>query len=199
MADLWRCAMNLRRKITLWTIAALGVSIVGILGCGWRLQWDTKSGRARKVDVFLWIGRNSTDPQDTRISEWLGKPNGDPNWVTVAGEYGSALSDISPSWCYSGVDIHLQNLEHFVTGRSDRSAYANFLLARLAAGESVCELRQNCRRVEEALALPDRRFSPRSDIVFEELSARWGNPMEAQQGVVSVPPPAPSSAEQSND
>lgn len=191
--------MNLRRKVTLWTVAALGVSIAGVLGCGWRLQWDTKSGRERTVDVFLWIGRSSTDPQDTRISEWLGRPTGDPNWVTVAGVYGSPLSDISPSWCFSGVDIHLQNLELFVTGRSDRSAYAKFLLARLAAGESICELRRNCTKVEEALELPDRRFSPRRDIVFEELSARWGNPMEAQQGVVCDPPPAPSSAEQSDD
>jgi hypothetical protein len=67
-------------------------------GIGWRVELDVRSGRERHVTLVLGFPVYKEAPRDSELSEWLGSPMGEPEWIRVTGQNVSDRG-VSVSWC----------------------------------------------------------------------------------------------------
>jgi hypothetical protein len=75
------------------------VALVLWYGRGRGLELDVRSGRERYVTLFLGFTVEKEAPRDSELSERLGSPMGEPEWIRVTGQNVSDR-EVSVSWCY---------------------------------------------------------------------------------------------------
>jgi len=176
------CAVNLGKKWLRWMVPAT-VLVIGafvfLFGLGWRAELDVHSGRERHVTLILGVPVITGSPRDTELSEWLGAPISEPDWIEVAGEHVEPFARVCTSWCYHGILHHLHELEFLGFDGKQKHAYAVLLLNELQASEGVCVVSRKCHEVGEQLVLGQFQW-PREPDPFSKLMDFWTQNSRAQ-------------------
>lgn len=163
------------KKSLVTRIVIIGVFFLIIVGClvgyGWRIEWDTYSGKQRTVQTAfglpLIVGRSSS----TVLSEWRDADFTVENWVEVASgpNYGALVN-----YCYPKVFNHLKQMDWMIKDPKQRRAYASWILSDLEENEKVCDLSRYFEFVEDAIIYADIDFVEEF-LTEEQLREIWIN------------------------
>lgn len=64
----------------------LAVLVTLLFGFGWRLEWDTNSGKERRIQTVWGVGLFMSKPKATVLSEWRDYQGSGSHWVKVASD-----------------------------------------------------------------------------------------------------------------
>ena len=156
-------------------LAIIGVFFLLIVGCfvgyGWRIEWDTYSGKQRTIQTAFGLPIIVGKPSSTILSDWRDADFTEENWVKVAsGPHHGALV----SYCYPKVFNHLKKMEWMIKEPDQRRVYASWILSDLEENEKVCDLSRYFEFVEDAMIDTEIDFEEES-LTEEQLKVIWTN------------------------
>lgn len=168
--------MRLLIRLVIYGLA-VGIAMAFAFGLNSKIQWEVASGRSRVVRTCIGIPVWFSPPESTMLTEWLGEPEGEVEWVYVRG---TATPHAKVSYCVSDVlnglqfiDTDLKADEQFggMKVTDARHQIAVSVLDELRTSRSICAVAHHTADFKFRLATNDWFGATKLD--SNQLAAAW--------------------------